>query len=203
MWWRWAGRRDLTSSFKTCMWWRRHTEVSRFFSSVIEFHGILTLISFYSNLLLSGNKVTFFFVFFLQIEPILFFNSFFTFFFLRKQIYVFFFLHLLSKTQSLADEAGGAHFESELLRGAAKVVEHDVHKWNLLHFGRVDLNYCLFIALFHLRKRGNNKGAGGYWRCGCYISTHAVTLKPKPTRSSTRGIYMCKSPLSSCFPTWL
>lgn len=108
---------------------------------------------------------------------------------------MFFFSSICSVNQSLADEAGGAHFESELLRGAAKVVEHDVHKWNLLHFGRVDLNYCLFIALFHLRKRGN-KQVG-------VISTHTVTLKPKLTQSSTHDMYMCKRPVSSCFPTWL
>lgn len=75
-------RQDLTSSFKTCMWWRRHTEVSRLFSSIrIEFHCILNLISFYSYLLLYGKSYFF-------TNRIVLFNSF---FFLRKQKYAFFF----------------------------------------------------------------------------------------------------------------
>lgn len=101
-----ARRRDLTSSFKTCMWWRRHTEVSRlscFCSAIpIEFHRILTLISLYSYLLLSGNKVTSFFFFKCTNRTVLlFFQLFFFYLFFSKNKYmfhlVFFFLHLLSK----------------------------------------------------------------------------------------------------------
>lgn len=52
-------KEDLTSSFKTCMWWRRHTEVSRLFPLFpIEFLCILNLISFCLYLLLYGkNKI--------------------------------------------------------------------------------------------------------------------------------------------------
>lgn len=78
---------------------------------------------------------------------VLFFFKCFIFFWEIK--YMLFFLHLLSK-QSLADEADRAHFESKLLRGAAKVVEHHVHKWHLFHLRCVDLKYCLFIAFFQL-----------------------------------------------------
>lgn len=94
----WARRRDLTSSFKTCMWWRRHTEVSRsscFCSAIpIEFHHILTLISLYSYLLLSGNKVFFFLKKFTNRTVLSFFQLFFLSFFSEKTnicfIYLFF-----------------------------------------------------------------------------------------------------------------
>lgn len=133
------------------------------FSSIPkEFHCILNLIFvfvlfFNSYLLLYGKKKILFF--FLQIE--LSYVSFsIVFFFLRKQIYAFFFFlsPFCSVKQSLADETDGAHFEPELLRGAAKVVEHDVHKWHLFHLWRVDLKYCLFIALFQLSKRRGTAG---------------------------------------------
>lgn len=76
------------------MWWRRHTEVSRlscFCSAIpIEFHRIFTLISLYSYLLLSGNKVTFF-SFFLQIELsyLLFFSIVFLIIFFWENKYMF------------------------------------------------------------------------------------------------------------------
>ena len=81
------------------------------------------------------------------------------FFFSEKTNICFFFLSpFCSVKQSLADETDGAHFEPELLRGAAKVVEHDVHKRHLFHLWRVDLKYCLFIALFQLSKRRDTAG---------------------------------------------
>lgn len=88
--WEWH---DLTSSFKTCMWWRRHTEVSRlpFFTFLYSF--VLSLLPHWihrTHTCCLKKKRRYF----LQIELSYFWNVFF-FFFLRKQIC--FFLHSLSK----------------------------------------------------------------------------------------------------------
>lgn len=55
-----------------------------------------------------------------------------------------------SVNKSLADETGRADLEAELLRCSSKIIEHDVHQGDLLHFGRVDFKNSLFIALLQL-----------------------------------------------------
>lgn len=70
---------------------------------------------------------------------------------------VFFFFSLDVQRTVLADEAGWSHFEAELLRCSAKVVEHDVYEWYLFHLWRADLKNSLFVALFQLQ-RNQNRG---------------------------------------------
>lgn len=75
-------RQDLTSSFKTCMWWRRHTEVSRLF----RFFSFLLLYSYrispYSQL---------WFLFFLLLVLVALWKKKVTFFFCTNRIVLFFF----------------------------------------------------------------------------------------------------------------
>ena len=100
-------------------------------------------------------------------------------------LFFFFLSPFCSVKQSLADETDGADFEPELLRGAAKVVEHDVHKWHLFHLWRVDLKYCLFIALFQLSKRrGTAEGQVSFIKL--------LRKQQEHFSGAVKGIFRCK-----------
>ena len=106
----------------------------------MKFHHNLDMIEFDSYLLLYGKVI-----FFTNRIVLLFFNC-------------LFFFSPFAQLKVLADETDRPHFESELLRGTANIIEHDVHKRHLFHLWCVDLKYCLFIALFHLSRRKDTAG---------------------------------------------
>lgn len=52
----------------------------------------------------------------------------------------------------LAKEADRSNFKPKLLVRVPKVSQHDIHDWNLIDFGSINLHHSLSIALLCLQR---------------------------------------------------